>query len=347
MRDNRIQHLKTLLLLGVVINHAWAGSQYITTDQIPPLHVVSWFSNVFIISGLPVFFFLSGYFAGKRFEEFLTWGGYKTLMKKKIMTLAVPYLLWNAIFIAFYLAVGSMVPRIGQRVASFHLNTFYGCFDKLLGLSGSPLDAPLWFIRDLFILFLLVPLIVVVMKYAKWLLYIGFIALLLASGFIYEKWYSAVLFTFGLDLGRRRFDLYRFESLRWYAVPTWIIGSIGVYISMVAENLTHANPRILIWFYLITPVAWIGMLRWIRFKDGGLFERFLTPAAFYIYASHFLFCSMVLHSVAGKVPDSPFKLLILYSVFIFGGGFIILSTVTVLRRFTPRLLSLLAGGRMS
>lgn len=269
------------------------------------------------------------------------------MLKGKFASLAVPYLLWNVIFIAFYLAVGSVVPRIGQRVASFRLNTFCGCLDKLLGLSAPPLDAPLWFVRDLFVLFLVLPLLVAALKYVKWVLYIGFIALLVSSDLIYEKWYSIVLFTLGLDLGRRSFDLHRFESFRWYAIPTWIIGSVGVYVSMVSANLTHANPRIMIWFYLLAPVAWIGMLRWIRFKDGGVFDRYLTPAAFYIYASHFLFCSIILHSVAGKVPDSPFKLMILYAAFIIGGGFIMLSSFAVIKRIAPKFLSLLAGGRVS
>lgn len=347
MRDNRLQHLKTLLLLGVVVCHAWSGNQYIKTDQIPPVHFVRWFSNVLIISGLPVFFFLSGYFASRHFEEYLTWDGYKTLIKKKILTLAVPYLLWNVIFILFYLVAGSVVPRIGQRVAKFHLDTLYGFIDKLLGLSGSPLDGPLWFVRDLFVLFLILPLIVAAMKYAKWLLYLGFIALLVFSANIYGRWYSIVLFTIGLALGHRNFDLHRFESLRWYAIPLWIIGSIGVYVSMAASDYIGADPRIKIWFNLVTPLAWIGMLRWIRFKAGGLFERLLTPAAFYIYASHFLFCSIVLHSVAGKIPDIPFKLMILYAAFIFGGGFIILSTFVMLKRLTPKLLALLVGGRIS
>ncbi len=200
MRDNRLQHLKTLLLLGVVICHAWSGHQYIKTDQIPPVHFVRWFSNVLISSGLPVFFFLSGYFASRHFEEYLTWDGYKTLIKKKVLTLAVPYLLWNVIFILFYLAAGSVVPRIGQRVAKFHLDTLYGFIDKLLGLSGSPLDGPLWFVRDLFVLFLILPLIVAAMKYAKWLLYLGFIALFVFSANIYGRWYSIVLFTIGLLL---------------------------------------------------------------------------------------------------------------------------------------------------
>ena len=155
MRDNAISNLKALMLLGVVVNHAWAASQYITTPQIPPVHFVSWFSNVLIVSGLPVFFFLSGYFAGRKSDELLTWEGFRTMLWKKMRSLAMPYLAWNLLFIVFYLSVGGFVPRIGQRVDSFHLNTVQGFLSSLLGIGRNPIDAPLWFVRDLFVIFVL------------------------------------------------------------------------------------------------------------------------------------------------------------------------------------------------
>ena len=347
MRDESVQHLKTILLLGVVVNHAWAASQYITTPQIPSWDVVSWFSNVLIISGLPVFFFLSGFFAGKHANECLTWSGYGRLIRSKLMSLALPYVAWNLLFILFYLSVGSIVPRIGQRVASFHLNSFGGFCDKLLGLTGRPIDAPLWFIRDLLLIFCALPVLVWLLKRAKWVLVSLLLFLLVVPDFVYPNWYSVVCFTLGLFASMRKFDLHSVERYLWWSLPVWAMGSVIVYGIMAHYELNRVDARISIWFYLISILAWLGMSRWTSFGSESVFARLLTPASFFVYASHFLFCSMALHTIAPKVPDSPFKLMILYSVFIGLGGAIILLVFTAGRRFCPRVLSVFSGGRMS
>lgn len=347
MRDESVQHLKTVLLLGVVVNHAWAAAQYVTTPQIPSRDIVSWFSNVLIISGLPVFFFLSGFFAGKHGDEYLTWGGYGRLILSKLRSLALPYLAWNLLFIVFYLSVGRIVPRIGQRVAMFHLDSFCGFCDKLLGLTGRPIDAPLWFVRDLFLIFCATPLLVWLLKRARWLLVVLGVYLMVVPGFVYQNWYSVVCFALGFYAAEMKFDLHRLERCRWFVIPVWFLGSICVYAALVHYHLRRLDPRILIWFYLISVAAWLGMLRWTNFSPRSFFARFLTPASFFIYASHFLFCSIALHTIAPKIPDAPYKLLILYGVFIGLGGSIILFIFMMGKRFSPKVLSVFSGGRMS
>ena len=346
-KDYRLQHLKTLLLLGVVVNHAWASSQYITTPQIPPWHFVCWFSNVFIISGLPVFFFLSGFFAGHRSKEVLTWRGYCALLVKKLQSLVMPYICWNLLFIVFYLSVASIIPRIGQRVASFRLNTPWGFFNLLLGISRQPIDAPLWFIRDLFIIFCFMPLLVWVLKRARWLLVAVLLYLMVFSFAAYRNWYSVVFFTLGLVAAQHAFDLKHFEKWCWWSLPFWMLFSVGVYWHEVHWNLFRPDPRVLIWFYLFATIAWLGIARWTNFTKESFFARYITPAAFFIYCSHFLFCSMLLHTIAGKVPDSPFKMAILYFVFIGCGGGLILALFALGRRFCPKVLSVFSGGRLS
>lgn len=346
-KDNRLQHLKTILLLGVVVNHAWSASQYVSTPQIPPWHFVCWFSNVLIISGLPVFFFLSGFFAGKRSEEVLSWSGYGTMLKKKVRSLAVPYICWNLLFIVFYLSVGSFIPRIGQRVASFRLDTAWGAFNLLLGVTRKPIDAPLWFIRDLFLIFCFMPLLVWLMKRAWWLLVAGALLLLVFPFGVYRNWYSVVFFTLGLVAAKRSFDLRQFEKWRWLAISVWIVFSVCLYWYVTSRNLYRPDPRASIWFYIAATFAWLGIARWTDFGKDSFFARHVTPASFFIYCSHFLFCSMLLHTLAGKVPDSPFKMAILYFVFIGAGGGLILAIFYLGRRFCPKMLAILSGGRVS
>lgn len=347
MIDNRLQHLKTVLLLGEVVNHAWAASQYVTTPQIPPWHIVYWFSNVFIISGLPVFFFLSGFFAGKRSDEVLTLCGYGTIMKKKIRTLAVPYICWNLLFIVLYLSVKKFVPRIGQRVASFELDTAWGILDSLLGITKKPIDVPLWFIRDLFVIFCFVPIIVWLLKRAWWLLLVGLVFLMIFPFSIYRNWYSLVFFTLGLVAARHSFDLRRLEKWRWVSIPILVIFSIGIYWYMVRQDIYRSDPRLAIWFYFSAILAWLGIARWTNFSEESFFARYVTPASFFIYCSHFLFCSIMLHTIARYVPESQFKMISLYAVFLGLGGCLILGLFMLGKKVCPKWLSVFSGGRLS
>lgn len=346
MRDNAIYNLKALMLLGVVVNHAWAASQYITTPQIPPVHFVSWFSNVLIVSGLPVFFFLSGYFAGRKSDELLTWEGYRTMLGKKIHSLLMPYLAWNLLFIVFYLSVGGVVPRIGQRVASLHLDTVQGAISSCLGIGRNPIDAPLWFVRDLFLIFLISPIVVWFVKSSRWLL-VGAVVSLMCFGFPYEKWYSFVFFLAGIMAARSGFVIRWFTKYRWFSIWIWILASVAVYWGMVRYGVNHLDMRIMIWYFVLAVFAWLGMLTWMELGPTTVFVRYITPASFFIYCAHFLVCSIFLHLIAGKVPDSAIKLMLLYGVFIGMGGITMITMFHVAKRYFHRTLAVFTGGRFS
>ena len=340
MKNYALQHLKTLMVLGVVVNHAWAASQYITTPQIPTRQVVSWFSNVLIVSGLPVFFFLSGYFAWKKGEEILTCKGYAVMLRTKVYSLVIPYLSWNLFFILFYRSLGGVIPRISERIADFKLDTIWGCFNLLLGITRSPIDSPLWFIRDLFLIFCVMPLIVWFLKRLGWVFLILLTSLMMFATPVYGRWYSIVMFTFGLWFARSSLNFKLFIKWRWLSIPLWVLSSIVLY-------HLHLGPNIAVGFYFLAIAAWLGMSGWTNFHSDSFFARYVTPASFFIYASHFLFCSCLLHTLAPHICDSRFKLMILYGVFIGLGGMVILLFFQLGKRLCPKVMAIISGGRVS
>ena len=348
MRDMRIQHLKTLMLLGVVVNHAWAAQQYISTPQYPPMAVVSWFSNVFIISGLPAFFFLAGFFASRHLDELMRWAGYKTFILRKIKTLVVPYLSWNFIFIVFYIVASQWFTRLEARVAEKHLLTYSGFLTSLLGWGDRPIDAPLWFIRDLFLIFCFAPIFAWTLKHRlAWLYVVVLMSLLVFPESLHWfngwNWYSVFCVVAGMWYGMKRYDLSSWIDHRWWLVPVWLGSSVGML--FLANISMRLRLGCVIAFNVISIFAWLSLLKWIDFKRTSFFAKFLTPASFWIYCSHFLVCSCCLHILVGQIPDSPYKVLVLYGIFIGLGGIIMLLMFEFLRRFAPRLLSILSGGR--
>lgn len=350
MKDSSLQHLKALMLLGVVVNHAWAAQQYINTPQIPSISAVSWFSNVLIISGLPAFFFLSGYFAAGKSNAVLTLAGYRDFMLKKVRSLMVPYLAWNLFFIVFYIALASCFPRLSDRVGQKGLTTVSGFLDSLLGLSSRPIDSPLWFVRDLFLIFCCMPVIVWTLKRIKWIWPILLVAFVMFPSIfgriLWGNWYSIFCLTAGLWVGMVKFDLHRLEKYCKYLMPVWVLASIAHFVYWRHCGTYHADIKCTLAFFALSIVTWMSMLKLTERFDGSWFARFVTPASFFIFGGHFLVCSCCLHVVAGKVPDAPWKLAALYAVFLCIGVPLLLALYQLGKKFCPRVLSVFVGGRV-
>lgn len=345
--DGTVQNLKAILLLGVVVNHAWASSQYITTPQWPPFAAWNFFSNVLIISGLPVFFFLSGYFAPTECFRFFS-PEYRTLLRKKFWGLLVPYLLWNALFIVLFLAAAHLFPRIAQRVASFGLESVGGILCSLLGIGRRPIDAPLWFIRDLMLLFLAMPVWnFMLKKFSYW-----FLAGLWLAGILipsvtewYPNYYSICIFCLGIFCRQRQMNLHFWDSYPWQGLIVLTVISGLFFIFPMKWGSVKAAPQLLCVFNALVIPCWLSFMAFCRVPPSGWFSRVITPAAFFLYAAHFLVCSTFIHLLAPRIPDFPLKMAVLYLLFLGAGGGTLLGLFHLMQKFTPRGLSWFIGNR--
>ena len=151
------------------------------------------FSHTITSIAVPTFFFISGFLFFSNFNDW-SWNGYRKKIGSRIKTLLIPYLLWN--LIPFLLIVGKcLICDISNgnpttdTLAFFSDNIwriFYVFHEwessstDWLGnplYSTAPLNIPLWFIRDLFIISLLTPIIYfAVTKIKIWLIFALFFA---------------------------------------------------------------------------------------------------------------------------------------------------------------------------
>ena len=117
-------------------------------------------------TGVPGFFFISG------FLLFLSRKSYTEKLKTRLHTLLVPYLLWNLLLLMLYLvayAAGHPQDIYGQNMADFTLTDYLRLFwDRGHFDDGNfvPLLCPLWYIRNLFIMVVLSPLLYPIIKKA-------------------------------------------------------------------------------------------------------------------------------------------------------------------------------------
>jgi len=137
---------------------------------------------------------------------------------KRFRTVMLPFLLANIFWVGFILVEGG-IPGIG--------GTTYvkerGFVSLVLGLNGLPLIYPLWFLRDLFILFLLAPAL---SFFIRRLPYLGLAGIWLCWNFMLQEgipleFSGAFFFYLGGLLAAKRTDLDGFKRFLWPVCLGW------------------------------------------------------------------------------------------------------------------------------
>lgn len=183
-----------MVLLVLLIHVNPQNREIFTPISTIDFSCLSW-ANIYSILGrfgyyaslvaVPFFFFTSGYFF---FHNVTEWNiqVYAKKLKKRFLTLVVPYVLWNMLSVSLvFISKGASVLLLGKPLDSLieYVNSFpwwkilwnYSVWNEgsynVLGLSTQmtgPFLLPLWFLRDLIVIsFVLTPFIYYGVKYLK------------------------------------------------------------------------------------------------------------------------------------------------------------------------------------
>lgn len=193
IQSRTIRFLRFPLIVAVVLihtrlDHVVVNGHLLTeTARFPVFalcqHIVS--TEIARIA-VPLFYFMSGYLFFYRSTPF-SLAVYGQKIKKRGHSLLVPYLFWNAaVFLLLFLAQQCM-PELtsGQNkaVTDYHwtdwLNLFWSHRD------GRPVCYQFWFIRDLFVVMLLSPLLHLLLRRLRWTV-VGLFGLL----WVFNGWYA-------------------------------------------------------------------------------------------------------------------------------------------------------------
>ena len=156
-----ITFLKFPLAVLVVILHANPLTKPIEQIGIidlvtnyPAFSALTWFFSRFLAYlAVPSFFVISGFLLFYNVGHFNR-SVYQNKMRRRIMSLVIPYITWNFIyFIFFWFTSPEYIPL--YEPFDFHhesspIKFFYELFVR-------PIDGPLWFIRNLFVMTLISP----------------------------------------------------------------------------------------------------------------------------------------------------------------------------------------------
>lgn len=345
--SQRIANAGVLCIIAVVLNHCWA-------PQVSPDSVAWWLSRIFANGYfiLPFFFTVSAFFLAGHLDD-PTW--YTKALKKRAVSLLLPFVIWCAIFF-----IGKLIVECGYhgKPLQDYLMSLWNWPNNpvlfrlsILGLSpfSHPWMGPLWFLRTLFVLVAISPLI-------AWAVRKNWRLTLLVTLVIYLLPLPEKQGTWGYFF----FTTCGFRHLFAFAFGiAWRMGkftfawkpSLAVLIALVALALRLSST--LVSSFKLCPPEYQNLL--VTFERAchmlvayglmhGITARkwptMLTQAAFPVYLCHFLILD-VFSSVCYYYATSTREWLIRAAVGVFGS-----STLAILmRRLFPRGASFIFGGR--
>ena len=346
----RISFLRFPLVLGVVWIHA--GSMQInasystaTINSSPFLEFVRRLISEGIARvAVPLFFGIAGYlfFAEKPYSNRLYFYG----LKRRLNTLLLPLIVWNALYIALYAALESLPITKGLFAgASSRQVVHFGLFDYLDALFGfrvGPIAYQFWFIRDLLVLILLVPVFWCARTFMPALLAVLFV--LWMSNLKPVPWPSVsatLFFAIGLYLSWAQIDLNALARFRLAFLSFFAIGLIYDAAFYVSDD--H-------WFYKLVILSgtlgvWYGIDAFrnhpwqCKVVDYG-------KASFYLFAAHDPFLTLLrklCYRMIGSRGDISF--LTLYLAVPIIAIIVLLLSYRVFSVVAPKALAFVTGGR--
>jgi surface polysaccharide O-acyltransferase-like enzyme len=354
--SRKIRVLSLLAIVFVVYIHAYNFPEhYLFPDTVmsgPP--GIPSFIEYFVSNGLgrfavPLFFAISGYlfFHDFRADPRVFLGKFA----KRLRTLAIPYLLWSALWLA---AVWKL-----QQISALHPAVdSYDLFPAdvtrsflLYRLLLAPVPFQLWFIRDLMLYAALSPLIYLVASRLGFTVLIPLGLLwLLNVRFVVMDNEGVLFFVLGAVLALRGIDLRPRAELCWLPLlllPCWVA------LLAVKTGAAYVGGPLLFPLHKISTLCglfgiWFGYdLVGERLNRCALLS-WLTPFTFFIFAGHEPLLNWITNFTLTRMGDGGNglrTLLVVYALAPLATIAVCIVTGALLRQFTPAVFSLLTGGR--
>ena len=357
MRDRKIDVCRAVAVLLIVVLHAWgAASQYGAEGTAE--WTVWKFVGVNGVVGMYALFVLSGFLMfqvkGERFQvsgfKFQVW---REKIWRRVKRLVVPYVGWNVVFVAFFLAVGKFFPRAGARVAEYGLDTWSGALAKIGGFLTMPIDFPLWYMRTIFVFALMAPAAGLLLenRVGRWIglgivagYYIAVDELKVLSNVqAYPAFAMLLWYVGGVIASARRRDadgtvkaglLEMFRNRWWIAV-----GLVGFALdgleAMGRGNGLSFNSRM-----ILKAAFFLHLMS--KLPSRQIFG--LPSFSFFVYCGHFLFCSVWVHLLGPKLVGMGTGCeSLLMAAFIVPGLVLTAAVYAAGKKFCPKVLRLFDG----
>ena len=200
-------------------------------------------------------------------------------MKKRVKSLLVPYIIWNVVYLLLYWLIGqdrilfSEVPHLFDGKLAF--------IQFIVTLFIKPLDGPLWFIRNLFVMVVLSPVLYYIIVRTRYLMPFS---LLLFTQVIHSPIIESLLwFSFGISFAINNFDFLYF--CRRNLVFSIFVALLSVVFDYFVYSRTNNHISSYFSIFKIMSVLGIGYLCVEKHRQWASI-KVLNESSFTIYAYH-------------------------------------------------------------
>lgn len=211
--SSTISFLRFPLALMVIVLHCGLADMNVSVLGLPDIRTnypiyywVTWGLGHFVSNcAVPCFFIISGFLLFYNVDKYDV-EIYRKKVISRIFTLLIPYIAWNTIYLILFYFIGhdrmqlSTVPNIFSSDVSL-VKFLYVAYVR------PPVDGPLWFIRNLFVMVLASPFFYWIIKRTKFFVPLCLILLSLFS--LNSFLLSVMWFSIGISCSVHKIDMFR------------------------------------------------------------------------------------------------------------------------------------------
>lgn len=339
--------LAVLVVLIHALNAPWR-EYFAASESVLCQNVAESLAHIIPAFAVPLFFMISGYlffFGSKDFGL----NDYKAKLRRRVGTLVVPYLTWNALAALLYLFSGKAFP--------FSPSIFWGV--NVVGTDGEnvlgwtiggttgPVLLQLWFVRDLIILTLLSPAFYYTLRR------LGLFGLLLIAAVYYVGLWPNPLgvsfkgfwfFAVGAYLSLSKVDVSAFVSRLFK--PSLVCSVLLSFLLSFSTAIPPVLSGVLLDIYVFSgAITAVGFA--LLFCRSHTPRRLLSMSSFFLYASHTIVLLPLSRLAINllQTVSSPAADVLLYLLCPTLSVVICVFAFFLLQRFLPRLSRPLTGLR--
>ena len=340
--SKKIAILNTIAIMLVLLLHSY----YMEAVNYPLAQGIQLFTGTTGLSGVavPLFYFMSGLLFFKSVESVR---GCFSGIKKRIHTLLIPYIIWNVIFVGWYVVL-HFTPGVSQFVNSDMLSHFNLSkpFSSLEYLLIEPAGFHLWFLRDLMVYVALTPLLFFLVKRYPWL---TLILLFCLSGVIARC--GITYFAFGAVIAMH-YNIETFDS--WISKPILAICGTLFFFNAVMTDVEVCQCVVgnhywqqIVNFSGIFAIWGLYDIVFTMIGHSRLTNLMLKMSAysFFIYLFHEPVFNIIKKMGLKIFGISNSSLIILYFVNPLIMAVLAVSVAWALKKYLPKIYSILVGGR--
>lgn len=238
---------------------------------------------------VPLFFIFSGYLFFRQTGQW-SWRVYGEKLRRRVVTLLVPYVVWNLLMAA--------------KLRTFSWQVFWTFWSQAghqtdwLGYDNwmtAPADMPLWFLRDLMVVTLLTPVLYLVLRHVG-TLFVGLLTLLYLSGVCAFTLpglsaYAVYFFSLGAWLSIGRHDLV--AAARRVEVAAYVLSLLLLVAMLLSWHLPMFSSLMLA-FRLTGAAAVLCLTSRLLSATTSRLPQWIVRSSYFLYLAHYvIFLSFV------------------------------------------------------